>query len=41
MSLDDIEQLVAEMECEGLRARAARLDRMLSPVAIDQNTRPA
>jgi len=29
MTLDHIEALVAEMECEGLRARAARLDRIL------------
>ncbi|AIT80825.1 phosphoenolpyruvate carboxylase [Novosphingobium pentaromativorans] len=37
MSLDDIERLVAEMECEGLRARAARLDRLLKPVPVTQN----
>lgn len=37
MSLDDFESLVAEMECEGLRARAARLDRLLSPVALAAN----
>ena len=32
MSLDDIEALVAEMECEGLRARAARLSRLVAPI---------
>nr|WP_043603330.1 phosphoenolpyruvate carboxylase [Novosphingobium sp. Rr 2-17] len=37
MSLDHIESLVAEMECEGLRARAARLDRILGTVAIEGN----
>ncbi|MDE8650174.1 phosphoenolpyruvate carboxylase [Novosphingobium album (ex Liu et al. 2023)] len=39
MSLDDIEALVAEMECEGLRARAARLDRLLAPLAPEANDR--
>ncbi|WP_313434804.1 phosphoenolpyruvate carboxylase [Novosphingobium sp.] len=37
MSLDHIEALVAEMECEGLRARAARLDRLLAPVGLSDN----
>ncbi|WP_260924355.1 phosphoenolpyruvate carboxylase [Novosphingobium sp. 9] len=37
MTLDDFERLVAEMDCEGLRARAARLDRLLAPVAPDEN----
>jgi phosphoenolpyruvate carboxylase len=37
LSLDGIEALVAEMECEGLRARAARLDRLLGPVALEEN----
>lgn len=37
MGLDQIEALVAEMECEGLRARAARLDRMLAPIAPAEN----
>lgn len=32
MTLAEIEALVAEMECESLRARAARLARMLDPV---------
>lgn len=38
MTLDHIEALVAEMECEGLRARAARLEGMLGtldPAAND------
>ena len=37
MSLDDIEALVAEMECEGLRARAARLDRILGTLPPEAN----
>lgn len=37
MSLNDIDGLVAELECEGLRARAARLDRMLSPLVPEEN----
>ena len=37
MSLDDIEALVAEMECEGLRARAARLDRVLETIPVEEN----
>ena len=37
MSLDDIEALVAEMECEGLRARAARLDRILGTIPLEAN----
>jgi len=37
MSLDDIESLVAELECEGLHARAARLDRLLGTVALPDN----
>ncbi|GGC06201.1 hypothetical protein GCM10011494_26050 [Novosphingobium endophyticum] len=37
MSLDDIEALVAEMDCEGLRARAARIDRLLTPVPVADN----
>lgn len=37
MGLDHIEALVAEMECESLRARAARLDRVLGQVTIDEN----
>ncbi|GGC32994.1 hypothetical protein GCM10011371_20520 [Novosphingobium marinum] len=37
LTLDDIAGYVDEMEAEGLRARAARLDRMLSPVAPGAN----
>ena len=37
MALDHIEALVAEMECEGLRARAARLDRMLETIPLAEN----
>jgi phosphoenolpyruvate carboxylase len=37
MSLDDIEALVAEMECEGLRVRAARIGRLLQPVPAGEN----
>jgi phosphoenolpyruvate carboxylase len=32
LGLDQIESLVAELECEGLRARAARLHRLLAPL---------
>ncbi|MFC6621003.1 phosphoenolpyruvate carboxylase [Novosphingobium panipatense] len=39
MALDDIEALVAEMECEGLRARAARLDRILGTLPLGENDR--
>ena len=37
MGLDQIDALIAEMECEGLRTRAARLDRMLAPIATAEN----
>ncbi|MBV1917023.1 MAG: phosphoenolpyruvate carboxylase, partial [Sphingomonadaceae bacterium] len=37
MSLGDIESLVAELECEGLRARALRIQRLVGPIAADQN----
>lgn len=37
LSLDDIETLVAEMECEGLRTRAARLHRMVAPLSPEEN----
>ena len=39
MSLDDIESLVAEMESEGLRVRAVRLQRLIGPVAQSENRR--
>jgi phosphoenolpyruvate carboxylase len=32
LSLDEVDSLVAELECEGLRARAARLHRLVSPL---------
>jgi phosphoenolpyruvate carboxylase len=38
MSLDGIEAMVAEMECEGLRARVARLLRLVGPVTMAENT---
>ena len=37
MDLDALEVLVGEMECTGLKARAARLERLLAPVAPDAN----
>ncbi|WP_067736742.1 phosphoenolpyruvate carboxylase [Novosphingobium naphthalenivorans] len=37
MSLDQIEALVAEMECESLRARAVRLDRVLETIPLAEN----
>ncbi|MCK9542874.1 MAG: phosphoenolpyruvate carboxylase [Novosphingobium sp.] len=37
LALDDVERLVAEMECEGLRARAERLVRILGPVDPREN----
>ena len=37
LTLDAIENLVAELDCEGLRARTARLDRLLAPVALADN----
>ncbi|NBC37820.1 phosphoenolpyruvate carboxylase [Novosphingobium sp. FSY-8] len=36
-SLDQIENLVAELDCEGLRARARRLHRLIEPVEPDAN----
>jgi len=32
LSLDQVDGLVAELECEGMRARAARLHRLVSPL---------
>jgi len=37
LSLDDVATLVAELECEGLQARANRLERLVAPVACDEN----
>jgi phosphoenolpyruvate carboxylase len=37
LDLDALETLVEELECVGLKARAARLERMLAPVAPDAN----
>ena len=37
MALADIAVLVDEMECEGLRARTARLSRLIGPVEAAQN----
>ena len=37
LTLDKVEGLVAELECEGLRARARRLHRLLDPVTPDTN----
>lgn len=37
LSLDHVETLVAELECEALRARAERLLRLIAPVAPDDN----
>jgi phosphoenolpyruvate carboxylase len=37
LSLGDVESLVAELECEGLRARAARLRRLVSPLDPEAN----
>ena len=39
MTLDQIESLIAEIECESLRARAARLDRIVGPIAPADNDR--
>ena len=37
LTLDKVEAMVAELECEGLRARARRLHRLLDPVTPDTN----
>ena len=37
ITLDTFEGLVAELECEGLRARAARLRRLVGPMAPGEN----
>lgn len=37
ITLDTFEGLVAELECEGLRARAARLQRLVGPMSAQEN----
>jgi phosphoenolpyruvate carboxylase len=37
LSLDQVETMVAELECESLRARAARLHRLVSPLEPSKN----
>jgi phosphoenolpyruvate carboxylase len=37
LTLDEVESWVAELECEGLRARAARLHRLVAPLAPAAN----
>ena len=37
MTLDTVDALVAELECEGLRARAAKLHRLVSPLDPAEN----
>lgn len=37
LSLDAVDALVAELECEGLRARAARLHRLVAPLEPEAN----
>ncbi len=37
LSLDDVATLVAELECEGLLARAHRLSRLLAPLSQSEN----
>jgi len=37
LSLDEVDAMVSELECESLRARAARLDRLLAPIAVVEN----
>lgn len=39
LDLDQVEALIAELECEGLRVRAARLDRLAGPIAPAENDR--
>lgn len=38
LSLDSVAALVAELECQGLQARATRLTRLIAPVAHGENT---
>lgn len=37
MDLDDIDNLVAELECEALQSRAVRLRRLIAPTVADDN----
>ena len=37
LTLDKVEAMVVELECEGLRARAQRLNRLVSPVEPEAN----
>jgi phosphoenolpyruvate carboxylase len=37
LSLDDMESLVAELECEALQSRAGRLRRLVAPTNPDEN----
>lgn len=37
LTLDEIEELVAELECEALQSRAARLRRLVAPTEADEN----
>ncbi len=37
LTIDALESLVAELDCEGLVARAARIDRLIAPVDIAAN----
>lgn len=37
ITLADVAKMVAELECEALQSRAARLHRLLAPVAQDEN----
>ncbi|WP_271439267.1 phosphoenolpyruvate carboxylase [Pontixanthobacter luteolus] len=37
LSLDDIESMIAELECQSLKSRASRLRRNLAPVSPDAN----
>ncbi len=37
MALEQVASLIAELECEALQSRAARLHRLIAPVAADDN----
>jgi phosphoenolpyruvate carboxylase len=39
LDLDTVTSMVAELECEALKSRAARLRRLVAPVAPDENLR--